>query len=292
MPQAQANGLQIEYESFGREGDPALVLIHGLGCQLIYWPVDFCEALAAEGFRVIRFDNRDIGLSSKLDHLGIPPVVRLALRSGIGRPGQAPYGLEDMADDTFGLMDALGVDDAHVVGISMGGLIAQVMALRRPERVRSLCSWSSTTGTPRHSRPSTRALRALLAQPAPGRHGRVEHAVRLMSTVGSGEYLDLAWLREHVGLAYDRSSHWQGFLRQFAAVVAATPRAEALAEVRAPTLVIHGLRDSLIPLAGGRATAAAIPGARLEEVEGMGHDLARYFWPRLIASITDNAGRA
>ena len=292
MALVSSNGIELAYESFGRDDDPALLLIMGLGCQMIYWHEEFCERLAAEGLRVIRFDNRDIGLSTKLDELGVPPVIRLLLRGGIGLRMSVPYGLREMADDTVGLLDALGVGRAHIAGVSMGGMIAQMMAIRSPERVLSLCSWSSTTGERRCSTPTPRALKALLARPAPGRGGRVEHAVRLMQVVGSGHLADEAWLRDRVGVAYDRSSAWAGFIRQFAAVVTARPRTLALARVKAPTLVLHGGADSLIPPAGGRATAAAIPGARLEVFEGMGHDIPRALWPRLIAAIVDNAARA
>jgi pimeloyl-ACP methyl ester carboxylesterase len=292
MPKVESNGITIEYDSFGRAEDPPLVLIMGLGCQMIYWHEDFCDALAARGFRVVRFDNRDIGLSTKLDHLGMPPVVRLLLRGGVGLRASAPYGLHDMADDTLGLLDALGIERAHVVGVSMGGMIAQLLAIRAPERLLSLCSWSSTTGARWCSTPTPRALRALLSRPTPGRHGRVEHAVRLMQVVGSGHLVDETWLRDRVALAYDRSSYWAGFVRQFAAVVTARPRTRALAGVRAPTVVLHGSADSLILPAGGRATASAIPGARLEIIEGMGHDVPRALWPRLIAAIADNAARA
>ncbi len=292
MVKLASNGLTLEVESFGREEDPPLVLIMGLGCQMIYWHEEFCEALAAQGFRVIRFDNRDIGLSTKLDEHGVPPVLRLLLRGGMGLRFQVPYGIGDMADDTLGLLDAMGIERAHIVGVSMGGMIAQMMAIKAPERLLSLCSWSSTTGERRCSTPTPRALKALLARPQPGRRGRVEHAVRLMQVVGTGHLADETWLRDRVGLAYDRSNYWPGFVRQFAAVVTARPRSRALAAIRVPTLVLHGAADSLIPVAGGRATAAAIEGARFEVFEGMGHDVPRALWPHLVGAIADNAMRA
>jgi len=292
MVKLASNGIMLEVETFGRESDPPLVLIMGLGCQMIYWHEEFCEALAAEGFRVIRFDNRDIGLSTKLDEHGVPPVLRLLLRGGIGLRFQAPYGLAEMADDTLGLLDAMGIERAHVVGVSMGGMIAQMMAIKAPERLLSLCSWSSTTGERRWSTPSPRALKALLTRPPPGRLGRVEHALRFMQVVGTGHLADETWLRERVALAYDRSNYWPGLIRQLAAVVTARPRSQALAKVNLPTLVLHGAADSLIPLAGGRATAAAIGGARLEVFEGMGHDVPRALWPELVRAIADNANRA
>ncbi|MEZ4449400.1 MAG: alpha/beta hydrolase [Nannocystaceae bacterium] len=292
MPQAAVGDLVLEYESFGRDDDPPLVLIMGLGCQMVYWPEEFCEALASHGLRVIRFDNRDIGLSTKLDHLGTPNLARILLRGAVKLGGPPPYTLVDMAADVIGLLDALGAQKAHIVGASMGGMVAQEMAIRWPDRVRSLCSWMSTTGELRHSRPTPRALRALIARPGPGREGRIAHALRLMREVGSGPLMDEGWLRDRIGQAYDRSDHWQGTLRHFAACVAAQPRSRSLASVRIPTLVIHGTADRMFPIAAAKATAAAIPGARLALFEGMGHDLPRPLWPRLIDALADHAARA
>ena len=266
MPQAQANGLQIEYESFGREGDPALVLIHGLGCQLIYWPVDFCEALAAEGFRVIRFDNRDIGLSSKLDHLGIPPVVRLALRSGIGRPGQAPYGLEDMADDTFGLMDALGVDDAHVVGISMGGMVAQYLAHRHPRRVRSLTLLSSS---PAFGLDGTKPDDWRAARLAPLDQGLepADFAERVLRAIAGPGISDEAMDGQ---VAAMRRITADGLRRSIDCLVTHDTR-PILAEIPAPTLCLVGALDEETPVAYSRHLASHLPHGTLEVVPGAGH---------------------
>lgn len=291
MPQASVGDHVLEYDTFGRDGDPPLVLIMGLGCQMVYWPEEFCEALAGHRLRVIRFDNRDIGLSTKFDHLGTPNLVRLLLR-GVGVGGPPPYSLTDMAADVVGLLDAVGAPSAHIVGASMGGMIAQEMALRWPDRVRSLCSWMSSTGERRFTRPTPRALRALLARPAPGRDGRISHALRLMREVGSGPLMDEAWLRDRVGAAYDRCDHWAGTIRHFAAIVAAQPRSRALARVRVPTLVMHGTADRMFPVAAAEATVAAIPGARLALFEGMGHDLPRALWPRLVDALAEHASRA
>lgn len=291
MPKAKANGLELEYEIIG-EGEP-LVLIMGIGAQLIYWRDEFCERLAAEGFTIVRFDNRDVGLSTKLDGQKAPAFAELVSRGVLGLPIAAPYDLADMADDTAGLLDALGFSRAHVVGASMGGMIAQTMAITHPHRVASLCSIMSNPGGRRHLLSAPKAMRALL-QPTPrNRAEAVDRAEGFYAVCGStGFPRDVEAIRERAGRAYDRCHYPQGFLRHMAAIFATGSRREALKFVRAPTAVIHGSADPLILPSGGRATAAAIPGSRLHVVDGMGHDLPEGAWPQIIETISSNARRA
>jgi pimeloyl-ACP methyl ester carboxylesterase len=290
MPRVESNGLELEYDVIGR-GEP-LVLIMGIGAQLIYWQEDFCHQLAERGFRVVRFDNRDVGLSSKLKGRKAPPFPHLLSRSLLGRPIEAPYSLSDMADDTVGLMDALGFERAHVVGASMGGMIAQTLAITHPHRVRSLVSIMSNPGGRRHLVARPRAMKALLQAAPTSREEAMDRAEAFYTICGStGFERDVSGIRERAGRAYERCFYPQGFVRQMAAIFATGSRQQALKFVRAPTLVIHGSVDPLILPRGGRATAAAIPDSRLEIVEGMGHDLPRGAWPRIIDAITSNARR-
>ena len=289
----KSNGMEIEVEVFGERG-PAMVLIMGLGSQLIQWPDDFCAALSDAGYRVIRFDNRDIGLSTHLDHLGVPDVRKVMARGTMGLPIKAPYSLDDMADDTAGLSEALGFGrDAHIVGVSMGGMIAQTLAIRHPDRVRSLVSIMSTTGSRRHALARPRALKALMAPLPPTREGRVENFVDLFRILNGPVFpFDEDYARDLASRSYERSHHPQGFVRQLAAIAASGNRQEALGGVKAPTTVIHGTLDPLVPPSGGKATARAIPNARLQWVEGMGHAMPRPVWPILIEAIDHNARRS
>ena len=291
MPKAKANGLELEYEIIG-EGEP-LVLVMGIGAQLIYWRDEFCERLAEQGFSVIRFDNRDVGLSTKLNGQNAPSFRELVARRLVGLPIRAPYTLADMADDTAGLLDALGIERAHVVGASMGGMIAQTMAIIHPHRMMSLCSIMSNPGDRRHLLSSPRAMKALL-QPAPNnRDEAMDRAAAFYAVCGStGFPRDVEAVRERAGRAYDRCYYPQGFVRHMAAIFATGSRREALKFVRTPTAVIHGSVDPLILPAGGRATAAAIPDSRLHIVEGMGHDLPEGAWSQIIDVIRSNARRA
>lgn len=275
-----------------RSGEP-LVLIMGIGAQLIYWPDDFCAALAERGFSVIRFDNRDVGLSTKLEGRRAPPLQTMISRMAAGLPVAAPYTLLDMADDVAGLLDHLGIDRAHVVGASMGGMIAQTFAIAHPHRVRSLTSIMSHPGGRRHMLASPRAIRALL-MPAPrDRDEAMARAETFYRVVGGrGFPLDIETVRERAGRAYDRCFYPAGFLRQLAAILASGSRREALAFVRVPAAVIHGADDPLILPRGGRATAEALPDARLVVVEGMGHDLPRGAWPQILDAIEGAARRA
>lgn len=286
MPSLASNGVTLEFDTFGDPSAPPVLLVMGLGAQMIFWHELFCEQLATRGRYVIRFDNRDCGRSTKLDDCGLPDVARVfgALASG-GRP-DVPYLLADMADDTAGLLDGLGIDSAHVVGASMGGMIAQTLALRRPERVRSLVSIMSSTGRPGLPGPTPEAQRILFTPPPSDRAGVIEHAVDTWRTIGSpGFPFDEAAIRERAGRAFDRGFCPQGTARQFAAIVASGSRHEALCELSIPSLVIHGDADPLIPFECGRDTAAAIPGAEWLLVEGMGHDLPEPVWPLLLDAI-------
>lgn len=292
MPTATLKkGIEIFYEEHG-EG-PLLLLVMGIGAQLVYWPDGFCERLVAEGFRVVRFDNRDVGHSSKLDHLGVPPLGRTLVSALTGLGVSAPYGLEDMADDAAGLLDELGVERAHVVGASMGGMIAQTMAFTHPHRVQSLVSIMSHTGRAGVYVSEPRALRALFQKPPRNRDDAMDRAAEFFAVVGSRQNAEsVEVIRERAGRAWDRGSHPRGVLRHLGAIAASGDRTARLRFVRAPTLVIHGSADPLVRPVGGRLTRDAIEGARLEIIEGMGHDLPRGHWPRLTGLISEHALRA
>ncbi len=273
MPQITANKIQIEYESFGSPTAPLILLIMGLGAQLGRWNVELCQALVERGFRVIRFDNRDCGLSSKLDDAGVPDVGQ-ALRTG--QPPQAPYTLDDMAADTVGLLDALGIERAHIVGASMGGAIAQIVAARHPARTLSLTCIMTTSGHPDLPPPTPEAALALFAPLPPSRdkESLVEDAIRRQLAVASPDFPSCPQrLREQFALEHARGFHPRGVTRQLAAFLASDHRRELLQTISAPTLVLHGALDPLIPVACGYDVAAHIPGARIRVIDGMAHDL-------------------
>jgi len=289
VPDVQTNGLRLCYETLGDPADPALLLVMGLGAQLIDWPDELCEQLAGRGFHVIRFDNRDAGLSQSRPEWGLPDLA--AIRSG--DRATVPYLLTDLAADVAGLLDGLGVPRAHVVGASMGGMIAQQFAIDHPERVASLCSIMSTTGERSVGRPTPAAAAVLARPPAEDRAAAVAASIAWAGIVGSPAFPAPAdELRRRAEAKYDRRYHPAGTLRQYAAIMASPDRTAALREVTAPTLVIHGADDPLITVGGGEATAAAVPGAELVILDGMGHDLPRQLWPRIIAAIVKNAERA
>jgi pimeloyl-ACP methyl ester carboxylesterase len=285
---APANGIEIAYETIGDPSDPALLLVMGLGMQLIHWDRELCEQVAARGFRVIRFDNRDAGRSTQID----APVPNL-VRAMAGFKIDAPYLLDDMADDAFGLLDHLGIEAANVVGASMGGMVAQAMAIQRPERVLSLTSIMSTTGERRVGRPKLRVWSVLTRRAPQEKDAYVEHFLRVFRMIGSkGFPFDEDRFRELAAASYERGHRPAGTGRQLAAIMASGDRTDRLRELRLPTTVIHGRGDPLVPFRGGRATARAIPGARLIAVPGMGHDMPREVWPRLVDAIADTAARA
>jgi pimeloyl-ACP methyl ester carboxylesterase len=259
---------------------------------MILWEEEFCEGLAARGRHVIRFDNRDCGLSTKLDHLGIPDLAALLPALASGAPVKAPYLLSNMADDTAALLDGLGLEAAHVVGASMGGMIAQTLALQHPTRVRSLTSIMSTTGRPGLPGPTPDAQRVLLTPAPADREGNIARGVETWRVIGGTYPFDEEKVRQRAGRAYDRCFAPQGMARQLAAILASGSRAEALGSLSTPTLVIHGECDPLVPLACGRDTAAAVPGAELIVIPGMGHDMPREIWPLLTDAIVKHTSRA
>ncbi len=283
----EANGIGIEIEDTGPAGDqrPAVLLVMGLGMQLIAWPEAFVRALSDAGWRVIRFDNRDIGLSQHFDHLGVPNLLWESVKHRAGLPVRSPYGLQDMALDSLGVLDALGIDRAHVVGVSMGGMIAQRMALAAPQRVLSLASIMSSSGARYLPGPKSQVLGALLSRPAGrGEDALVDHGVKIWKLIGSPAFPpDELALREGVRAAVRRSFHPAGTMRQMAAVAADRRRADELPRIKTPTLVVHGRDDPLVPLACGHDTARRIAGARFVAVEGMGHDLP----PPVVERILD-----
>jgi pimeloyl-ACP methyl ester carboxylesterase len=290
MPEetANVNGMQIVYETIGDPANTPLLLVMGLGMQLIHWDRELCERLAERGFWVIRFDNRDAGLSTKVD-APVPDVRRAMLGLRVG----APYLLSDMAEDAAGLLDHLGVEAAHVVGASMGGMIAQELALRHPERVLSLTSIMSTTGERRAGRPKLRVMSTLMRRAPHDRQGFIDHFVRLFRLIGSRGYpYDEERIRELAAATYERDHDPAGTGRQLAAILASGDRTERLRSLRLPVTVIHGRDDPLVPLRGGKATARAVEGARLIAIPGMGHDLPEPVWPTVIDAIAETAARA
>ncbi|MBS1860412.1 MAG: alpha/beta hydrolase [Actinobacteria bacterium] len=286
---APANGIELCYQEIGDPDGEPLVLVMGLATQMIAWFDDFCRLLAERGYRVIRFDNRDIGRSTKLTSAGVPSKVDLLL----GRRATAPYLLRDMAKDTVGLLDFLEIDQAHVVGASMGGMIVQQTAIDHPRRVRSMVSIMSTTGDRRSGQPSLKTYGLLLGNPPKTRGQVISRAVKTFKIIGSpGFPFEEDTVREMAARSYDRGHSAAGVMRQLHAIVASGDRTEALHRVQAPTTVIHGTRDPLVKLSGGKATARAIPNARLMMIDGMGHDLPRDLWPTFAEAIDNNAARS
>jgi len=288
----RANGLALEVEDSGPAGAEPVLLVMGLGMQLTAWPQPLVDALVAAGHRVIRFDNRDIGLSTWLDHLGVPNLLWESAKLRLGLPVRAPYALSDLAADAFAVLDALGVPAAHVVGASMGGMIAQRMALAAPARVRTLTSLMSSSGARRLPGPRPRVLQVMMSRPKDRSEPAVlAHYVRLFQAIGSPGFPEPPdVLRERILASVRRGGyHPAGSARQLAAVAADTTRADALPGIRVPTLVLHGASDPLVPLACGEDTARRIPGARLVTIPGMGHDLppgvVEHLLPPLLAHL-------
>ena len=294
MAQIEANGITLEYEEFGDPSAPPLLLVMGLGAQLTLWPMELVEALVARGFRVIRYDNRDIGLSHKHEGARAPGMIRHMLMKRFGLNPRTPYTLADMAADGVGLLDALGIERAHIVGARMGGMIAQHIAFSHPEKVISLTSIMSTTGNPRLPAARREALKVLTRRPASMDEAvLVEHGVLIGRTIGSPGYpADEARLRANATRDIRRSHYPAGMPRQLAAIIADGDRRARLARIKAPTLVIHGEGDPLVPVEGGRDTAAAIRGASLKTVPGMGHDLPLALVDEIAGAIADHARSA
>lgn len=292
----EANGIAVEVEDTGPDADrrPAVLLVMGLGMQLIAWPQDFVRSLVDAGFRVVRFDNRDIGRSQHFDHLGVPNLLWESVKHRAGLPVRSPYGLQDMALDSLGVLDALGIENAHVVGVSMGGMIAQRVALAAPRRVLSLTSIMSSSGARYLPGPKSHVLGALLSRPqGRGEEALVDHGVKLWKLIGSPAFpSDEAALRESVRAAVRRSFHPAGTMRQMAAVAADRRRADELPRIKAPTLVVHGRDDPLVPLACGHDTARRIAGAQFVAVAGMGHDLPPPVVGHLLAPLLPHLKKA
>jgi pimeloyl-ACP methyl ester carboxylesterase len=281
--------VEIVYETLGDPSDPPMLLVMGLGMQLIHWPDELCAQFVDRGFYVIRFDNRDSGRSSQIE----APVPNLR-RAFAGLRFRTPYRLHDMAHDTFGLLDHLEIEAAHVVGVSMGGMIAQTMAIEQPERVLSLASIMSTTGERRVGRPKLR-LWGLMTRSAPqDRDAYIEYFVKLFRAIGSSKRYPAneALVREEAARTYDRGHHPAGTGRQLGAIIASGDRTERLRELRMPTVVIHGKADPLVPFRGGAATARAVPDARLVAIDGMGHDMPPELWPTFVDAVVENAAKA
>jgi pimeloyl-ACP methyl ester carboxylesterase len=287
MPRAQVRDLELEYETFGDASGVPLLLVMGLAYQMIEWDERVCQLLADRGFWVIRFDNRDVGLSTRMDHLGVPDL----LAALAGNPVPA-YTLDDMADDSVGLLDVLGVRAAHVVGASMGGMIAQLIAINHPDRVLSLTSIMSTVGGPAVVQADEEVLLALLTPPGSTRDERIEHSVGLRRLInGRGLPFDEDDARRRAARAVDRSFHPEGALRQLIAIAAAPDRAPALRQLRMPALVVHGEDDPLVPVDNGRQTAAALPGARVMIIPAMGHNLPQRVWPQVLDALVEITGK-
>jgi pimeloyl-ACP methyl ester carboxylesterase len=285
MPTVKANGIAIAYDTFGERGGHPLVLIMGLSRQMVAWPEGFCKGLAASGQFVVRFDNRDAGLSSKIEDGGFPDMQRAIMDYQAGRALNPPYTLSDMAADTVGLMDMIRLEKAHVCGLSMGGMIAQTMAIEHPDRLLSLISMQSTTGDPGLPNTDPRVMEVMFRPPPPEREAFIQYMVDVFKTFGGGsDKFSEDTEREISGLSYDRSFYPGGFARQIMAVLADGSRRQALTRVNIPTLVIHGSHDALVPPAHGKDTAEAVPGAKLVEIEGMGHGMS---YPELWGDIVE-----
>lgn len=294
MSQVQANGIQLEYEAFGQSGDPAILLIMGLGGQMILWPEEFCRELAAGGFHVIRYDNRDVGLSTRIAHARRVNLMRAGFLATLGLPVSAPYTLQHMTEDALGLMDALKLPSAHVVGVSMGGMIAQTLAAHHAGRVKTLTTIMSSSGSRRLPGPSFKIRMRLVSRPEHSdRESMIRHSMQTWRLIGSPRYpASESELRQKVERSFDRAHYPAGLARQLLAIMASGSRSRLLKNVNAPTLVIHGEQDPLIPVAAAYDLARRIPGARMELIPGMGHDLPAELLPKISGMILDHARRA
>jgi pimeloyl-ACP methyl ester carboxylesterase len=285
------HSIEIEYETFGSPDDPAVLLVMGFTAQLLGWDVGFCERIADRGRHVIRFDNRDCGLSTHLDGVKVNPMAVLQAKLAGNEAPPVPYTLSDMGNDAVGLLDALGIPSAHVMGASMGGMIAQTIAIEHPERCRSLITVMSSTGDPRSGAPTPEARDLLLTPPPAEREAYIDAAERSV-VWASKRYVDVDRLRSLAAANYDRAFYPQGAPRQLAAIYASGDRTDALAKVEVPTLVIHGRDDTLITPEGGTSTAEAVPGASLLLLADMGHDLPRPLWPVIVDAVISHTTHA
>ncbi|HEX4819136.1 MAG TPA: alpha/beta hydrolase [Acidimicrobiales bacterium] len=290
MPLAPSNGLDIWYETFGDPDDVPLLLVMGLSAQATAWDADLCQIFVDRGFFVIRFDNRDVGLSTKIESPQIDFASEIAKAFTGGEP-DAPYRLSDMAADAVGLLDHLDIETAHIVGASMGGMIVQQIAVDFPQRVLSLTSIMSTTGDSDVGAPNPDAMAALLRPPAASRDEAIEASVETSKIIGSPTYFDEDEVRTRAAAAYDRSFYPAGVGRQLLGILASPSRTDALRKVKVPALVIHGAVDPLVTVSGGRRTAEVIPGAEYLEIDDMAHDLPRQLWPVIVEAITRNVAK-
>lgn len=288
MPRAKANGIEIEYETFGDSGARPLLLIMGLGAQMLSWDEAFCSQLADRGFRVIRFDNRDSGLSTWMDGEGPPDIV-----AALGGNPKPAYQLDDLADDAAGLLDTLGIRKAHIVGASMGGFIAQLVAIRHAHRVLSLTSIMSGPGGADAVAPRPEGAAVFMLNPPSTREDRIEQAMSIRRVLlGTGDPFAEAAERTRATRAVERAYNPVGTGRQLVAILAAPSRVERLKQLTVPTLVVHGVDDVLVPVENGRIVAGAVPGSRLLELDGMGHDLPKRVWPQVLDAIEQLARQA
>jgi pimeloyl-ACP methyl ester carboxylesterase len=292
MPRAQANGIEIEYDTTGDSNDPALLLVMGFTAQMTLWDDAFCKALADRGRYVIRYDNRDCGLSTHLDGVAVDMAAILNVFMAGGEPPEVPYKLSDMAADGMGLLDALGIQQAHIVGASMGGMIVQTMAIEHPDRVLTVTSIMSTTGEREYGQAAPEAMAALLTPPPTERDAYIEAAAATAKLFSSPRYFDPNKSRERSAAAYDRAFYPEGATRQMAAIIASGDRADALRELHVPMLVLHGLADTLIMPSGGQRTAELVPGANLLQLHDMGHDLPEPLWPLIVDAIISHQTHA
>ena len=289
----QANGIELCYEEFGDSNDPSVLLIMGLGTQMISWPLSLCKGLVEAGFHVVRFDNRDNGLSEKIENSLVPPVATMVLKGLLRLPVNISYSLEDMADDTIGLLDSLGIEQAHLVGASMGGMIGQLATAKYPDRVLTLTSIMSSSGNPKLPGSSKAVTRAMAKRSLGIEKPTVENTVRLRQLIGSPGYpTDEAELRKRIEAATERSYYPAGYSRQLAAIMANGSRVKQLQTITRPTLVIHGRNDPMVPAICGRDTAKHIRGSKLEIIDGMGHDLPEGLVPTFKRLIVEHASAA
>jgi len=292
MPKAKVNNIQIEYDTFGDPSSKPLLLVMGLGAQMILWLDELCELFVNKGFYVIRFDNRDVGLSTKIEEAGVPDLMAAINALQKGEEVKAPYSLEDMADDAIGVLDALNIDKAHICGASMGGMIVQIIAYRHPTRVLSLTSIMSTTGNPDLPQAKPEILQILFTPIPSKREAYIEESVKRRQIIyGSGFPFDENLARELSAKVYDRNFYPQGMMRQLMAIMANGNRKPKLASIKVPTLVIHGGDDPLVPVEGGKDTAEAISGAELLIIDGMGHSLPPETWSQIIDAIATNVAK-
>lgn len=292
MSNAIANGIRIEYDTFGDRIRPALLLIRGLGTQMTDWEEDFCRQLADKGLFVIIFDNRDVGLSQKFEEYGAPDPMAALTALLQGQEIQTPYRLEDMADDAVALLDVLGIKKAHICGISMGAAITQIIGYRHPSRVLSLIPIMGTTGDPGLPQAKPEAMELLLTPNPAERQTYMEHYKKTQKVIWGSLPFDEEDINQRAAVSFERANYPQGVARQLVATIANGNRKPHLAAIKAPVLVIHGADDPLIPMEGGKDTAKAIPGADLLIIEGMGHSLPRAAWPQIVEAISTHTRKA